>query len=169
MADGRTRAVEALVRTPAPELMQRMRELQSAATAAGLTPDEVGEVLNARAELPRQLFPEERAALLAVLCHAAFRGRDELVAQVDAARVASYCGCGCASVGLSAPSVPAADLPASPLPNRAEVLDSDGEPVGGVLVLVEDGYLSLLEVYAYDDCISPFPPPERLDFRGSPG
>jgi hypothetical protein len=100
-----------------------MRELQSAATAAGLTPDEVRDVLNARGELPRRLLPEERAVLLAVLNHAPFRGRDELLAQVGAARVASYCGCGCASVGLSVESsAPVADPPGSPLPNDAQVL-----------------------------------------------
>lgn len=169
MAHARTQAVEALKRTPAPELMERMKELQSAATGAGLTPDEVADVLNAREELPRSLLPEEHAALLAVLDHAPFWGRDELRAQVEAARVSSYCGCGCASVGLAVDSsAPAAASTASPLPNEAQVLGPDGEPVGGVLVFVEDGYLSLLEVYAYEDRISPFPAPEQFDFTPVP-
>jgi hypothetical protein len=169
MSHARMQAVEALRRTPVPELMERMKELQSAATAAGLTPDEAADVLNAREELPRSLLPDERAALLAVLDHAPFRGRDELRAQVQAARVASYCGCGCASVGLCVDSsASAAASSAGPLPNEAQVLGPDGEPVGGVLVFVEDGYLSLLEVYAYEDRISPFPALEQLDFTPVP-
>jgi hypothetical protein len=169
VADARTRAVESLSRTPAPELMQRMTELQSAAVAAGLTPDEVGAVLNARDDLPRPLLDEERATLLAVLNHAAFSGRDELLAQVDATRVVRYCGCGCASVGLAVErSAPAAEPPTSPLPNDAQVLGPDREPIGGVLVFVEEGYLALLEVYGYEDRISPFPSLERLDFTPLP-
>ena len=38
----------------------------------------------------------------------------------------------------------------------------------GVIVFVEEGYLSLLEVYGYEEGISPFPPPERLDFTPLP-
>lgn len=50
-------AVQALRDTPAPELAARRAELQAAANAAGLGPDEIGEVLNSRPELPRPLLP----------------------------------------------------------------------------------------------------------------
>ena len=53
--------------------------------------------------------------------------------------------------------------PRALFPNEAQVLGSDGEPVGGVLIFVKDGYLASLEVYAYEDRISPFPPVDRLD------
>jgi hypothetical protein len=103
--------------------------------------------------------------LLAVLEHEAFPGRDELVAQVDRARVESYCGCGCASVGLVVePSAPPAHAASSPVPTETWVVGADGEPLGGVVILVQDGYLSLLEVFAFEDRISPFPPPDRLEF-----
>jgi hypothetical protein len=113
---------------------------------------------------PRPLRAEERAALLALLNYANFEGRDALLAQADAARVVGHCDCGCATVDLAVDaSAPAAAPSPSPLPNEAAVLGDDGEPVGGVLVFVSDGYLSMLEVYAYDvEPISPFPPMERL-------
>src|SRR4051812_48911037 len=93
--------VQALLNTPAPDLAARRAELQAAAQASGLSPDEIGEVLNSRPELPRPLLPEERATLLAVLNYADFEGRDALVEQVDSSRVKWYCGCGCATVNLS--------------------------------------------------------------------
>jgi hypothetical protein len=153
-------AVRGLRETAAAELAGRRAELQQAAEAAGLTPREVEEILNARPDLPRPLLPEERATLLAVLHRADFPDRDALVAQTDAARVTGYCGCGCASVDLAVDrSAPAAAAAPSPVPNDVTLLDADGEPIGGVLVFLTDGYLSLLEVYDYGVPISPLPSP----------
>jgi hypothetical protein len=42
---------------------------------------------------PRKLTAAERDALVAVLTHADFQGRDALLEQVDAARVVAHCGC----------------------------------------------------------------------------
>jgi hypothetical protein len=109
------------------------------------------------------LLPEERATLLGLLNHADFEGRDALVVQVESARVDSYCGCGCATVGLTVdPAAPSVHLTYRPIPNDADVVDGEGELLGGVIVFVDDGYLSLLEVYWYEDPISPFPPLDRL-------
>jgi hypothetical protein len=100
---------------------------------------------------------------LAVLNYADFDGRDALLAQVDAARVVGFCGCGCATVDLAVDSAAPASSSASPTPNEATVLGADGEPIGGLLVFVKDGYLAMLEVYAFSgDPISPFPSRERL-------
>jgi hypothetical protein len=100
---------------------------------------------------------------MAILEHADFDGRDALIAQVDSAQVNSYCSCGCATVDLSVDRTrPAASHPAGPIPNEATVLDADGEPVGGIIVFVDEGYLELLEIYWFDEPISPFPPPDRL-------
>ncbi len=102
--------------------------------------------------------------LLALLNHADFDGRDELLAQVEVARVVGYCGCGCASVDLAVDGSPAATSVAHPIPNEATVLGADGEAVGGLLVFVSDGYLSMLEVYNYSiEPISPLPPTARLE------
>ena len=102
------------------------------------------------------------AALSAVLNYADFDGRDALLAQVDSARVVGYCGCGCATVLLAVESAAPASSSGSPIPNEATIIGADGDPLGGLLVFLEDGYLATLEVYSYDDPISPFPPMERL-------
>jgi hypothetical protein len=49
-----------------------------------------------------------------------------------------------------------------PVPNEAEVLDVNGEYIGGVIVFADDGYLSNLEVFWLWEPISPFPPLDRL-------
>jgi hypothetical protein len=154
-------AVQALLNTPAAELAARRAELQAAAQAAGLSLDDIAEVLNSRAELPRPLLAEERATLLALLNHAYFEGRDELVEQVDSARADGYCGCGCATVGLTVDrAAPSAGKSYHKIP--ADILDASGELIGGVLVFVDDGYLSSLEVFTYYEPISPLPPLDRL-------
>jgi hypothetical protein len=156
-------AVLALLNTPASELAARRVELQAAAHGAGLSIEEIGEVLNSRAELPRPLLPEERTTLLALLHYADFKGRDALVEQADSARAYSYCACGCATVSLTVdPAAPSARRTYRPIPNQATVLDADGEIIGGVIVFADDGYLSNLEIYWYEEPISPFPPLERL-------
>ena len=161
-------AVQALLNTPAPELAARRAKLQAAAQASGLSPDEIGQILNSRPELPRPLLLEERATLLALLNYADFKGRDALVEQVDSARVKWYCGCGCATVNLSVePAAPSARKTWRPIPNEAIVVDLNGENIGGVIVFADDGYLSSLEIFWYDEPISPFPPLDRLKpFKG---
>jgi len=115
-------------------------------------------------EPPRPLRPEERATLLALLNHADFRGRDELVEQVDAAQAVGGCTCGCATIDLIVdPAAPSAVGTYRPIPNEAEVIDAEGEHVGGVIVFTEDGYLSSLEIFTWlDDPINPLPPLEQL-------
>jgi hypothetical protein len=164
-SERRREAVELLTRTPIDELLARRRELQRAAQDAGLTPGEIRDTLNARPDLPRPLLPVERETLLALLRHADFEGRDELVAQVDSATVVGYCGCGCASVDLAVARVASrASVAPSVLPNSATVLDAAGDAIGGIVVFLEDGYLSYLEIYDWLEVpgISPLPPVERL-------
>jgi hypothetical protein len=113
--------------------------------------------------------PIERDTLLAILNHADFEGRDELISQVDAASVDGYCGCGCATVSLLVkPDAPRAPTAPNPVPNEAKVFDAEGVEVGGILIFVLDGYLSFLEIYDYfEDArgISPLPPLDRLVFE----
>lgn len=161
--NGRRRAERALLETPAAELAARRLELHAQARASGLTPDEIFELIAARNDLPRPLLPEERAALMAVLDHTEAPERTTLLAQADATQVESLCGCGCASVALLVDrGVPAAAGMRSPL-DEVMVVDETGEPLGGLLLFLDGGYLSHLEIYYYgDDPISPFPPRERL-------
>ena len=163
-------AVQALLNTPAAELAARRKELQVAAHAAGMEVYDIADVLKSRPELPRRLLPEERATLIALLNHADFDGRDALLEQVDTARVDWYCACGCATVNLIVdPQAPSAGKTYRPIPNEADVLDANGENIGGVIVFADEGYLSNLEIYSYEEPISPFPPLERLRLvkRGS--
>lgn len=109
------------------------------------------------------LAPEAVALLDALLAgdgpaHRALR------AQIPHLRVTGRCPCPCASidVDLDRAAVPAAPAAAHPAA-EATVLDSDGQPVGGVLVFASAGYLSGLEVYTWqDEPITRFPPPDRL-------
>jgi hypothetical protein len=162
----RNEGIEALAHTPTEELVERRAELQAAAQHAGLTPGEIEAVLNARPELPRPLLPIERETLLTILGYADFEGRDELLAQVDAAMVDGYVGCGCASVGLVVkPDAPRAPTAPSPVPNFARVFDAEGKEIGGILLFLLDGHLSFLEIYDYFEKshgISPFPPIDQL-------
>ncbi|MFI1170022.1 hypothetical protein [Streptomyces melanogenes] len=45
----------------------------------------------------------------------------------------------------------------------AMVLDAAGQPIGGAVVFAYDGYLSNLEIYAWDgEQITQLPSPDRL-------
>jgi hypothetical protein len=162
-------AVQALLNTPAAELTARRAELQATAEAAGMSTDDIKEVLNSRRELPRPLLPEERATLLSLLDYQDFEGRDELVAQVDAARVDGYCGCGCATVDLTVdPAAPSAPKGNWPIPNEAIVIDAAGEPIGRIIIFVDGGYLLMLQILSDQRPISPLPPLDRLQPFGRP-
>lgn len=159
-------AAEALRDAPAEELAARRAELQADAKAAGLTLHDIQHILDARSELPRPLLPEERAALSAILEYGDFEGRDALIAQAATALVDGYCACGCATVSLHVDrATQAANDVRSPIPNEAEVIGDDGDPIGGMIVFLEDGYLASLEIYSYEEPISPVPPPDRLRLR----
>jgi hypothetical protein len=163
-------SLRALLETPAAELAARRMELQAAAEEAGASVAEIGRLLNSRSELPRPLLPEERATLLALLNYADFEGRDALLGQVEFARVTWYRGCGWATVNLTVDrSLPSAGRTYRPIPNEAHIVDTNGEPAGGVIVFADDGYLSNLEVHWYEHPISPFPPLDQMQLqsRGS--
>src|SRR5207244_2127072 len=55
------------------------------------------------------------------------------------------------------PAAPSARKTYRPIPNEAIVVDLNGENTGGVIVFADDGYLSSLEIFWYDEPISPFP------------
>jgi hypothetical protein len=65
-------------------------------------------------------------------------------------------------------------MPSRTIPNEASVLDAAGETIGHLIVFVDDGYLSALEIFDYLDVpgISPLPPLDRLElgrFEEQPG
>ncbi|WP_271215761.1 hypothetical protein [Streptosporangium carneum] len=89
-----------------------------------------------------------------------FPGVDELRAQVPSAVVTGGCGCGCATVNLRTEGGPLALA----VPARKGVVVSAGVRGrgDGVLLFVEEGRLSCLEVYSCEDAPAPLPRPEDL-------
>jgi hypothetical protein len=154
-----------LTNTPTEEFLLRRGELGHSAVAAGLTGEEIKAALAARTDLPRLLLPIEQDTLRALLDRANFPGRDELLAQIESATVVGYCTCPCASIDLDVdrthPRGP--DVPGRTIPTQASVLDAAGEEIGGIIVFVDEGYLSALEIFDYGEPISPLPPLERLE------
>lgn len=101
--------------------------------------------------------------LLAILDARAFPGRDALRQQAATAWVDGECDCGCASIDLRvADDAPRAEQTPSPIPNEATVNGENGQPVGGIIVFLDDGRLALLEIYAYGDPIGTMPPLTQL-------
>jgi hypothetical protein len=76
---------------------------------------------------------------------------EELREQARHATASSGCECGCVTIDLHVPE----DLPASPAHTEAPVerpaVDAWGQPIGGVLLFVENGRLAGLEVYSDDE------------------
>jgi hypothetical protein len=109
---------------------------------------------------PRPLTQDARALLHALLAHD-FPGAAELRAQVDRATQAPGCTCGCGTLDLHVPSdVPTASSGGA-APVEGTVIGADGRPAGGVLLFVEDGRLSRLDVTSHGDPL-PLPSPEQV-------
>ncbi|MQA32748.1 hypothetical protein [Modestobacter roseus] len=109
---------------------------------------------------PTPLTDDARRLLDALLAHD-FLGVAELRAQVVRASSTPGCRCGCGTLDLhvpdDVPTVPAG----GPAPVEGTVVDADGTPVGGVLLFVEDGRLSRLDITSHGDPL-PLPSPDRV-------
>lgn len=110
-------------------------------------------------------LPAEAVALLEALLAADTPAFRALRAQIPHLRVTGGCACPCPSLDLAladpaaVPAAPATENPAA----EATVVDADGDPIGGVIVFVTEGRLSLLEVYSWaDEPITRLPSPDRL-------
>jgi hypothetical protein len=118
----------------------------------------------------RALNPEE-ARVLDRLLAVDFPDAGTLRAQLPHARVVGRCDCGCATVDLSVDrsrAKPATLVRGRPIPSEAVVLGDNAEPIGGVIVFLDDGYLSMLEVYAFGNSpIQEWPPLDRLEVAKS--
>jgi hypothetical protein len=97
----------------------------------------------------RDLTPDERGVLDLLLTRR-FQGRDALAAQARMVQTTGpSCSCGCPSFELRPDTtLPPADV-AERMPTDAHGTDQGGNPVG-VLLFVDDGYLSEVEVYSVD-------------------
>ena len=109
---------------------------------------------------PRSLTSTERALLGALLAHD-FTGAAVLRTQLDVATATTGCTCGCGTIDLHVPAgAPNAGV-AGPAPVEGTVHGPDGRPTGGVLLFVEDGRLSRLDVTSHGDPL-PVPDPAQV-------
>ncbi len=113
----------------------------------------------------RPLTDSERALLDAFLSHD-FRGVEELRTQVGRLRGSSGCTCGCGTLDLHVPDTLPRSSADGPVPVEGTVVSADGQPTGGLLLFVEDGRLSGLEVYSLTD--DPLPMPDLVHVRWHP-
>lgn len=118
-----------------------------------------------RKQFPRALGDREAAVLEWVLSQR-FMDADRLRAQAASAVATGRCACGCASIHLAVTQTPglAARTP-SPVPAQPQIVGDDGQPVGGVLLFLQDGWLSYLEAYSYHEPIRRFPSTDRLELE----
>lgn len=113
---------------------------------------------------PRPLDRNERALLDGLLA-LDFDGVAALREQARDVRAAPGCTCGCGSLDLFVAATSSPSMAASPIPGEAAVLDDAGEEIGGLLLFLDAGRLSYMEVYSYFDPL-PLPLVERI--RWSP-
>lgn len=106
----------------------------------------------------RDLADRERK-LLEFLLTGGFPGRNELLRQSETVSTrGSSCDCGCPSFWLD----PDKHLPPAEVLERVPVGATGRDPAGnmvGVILFVDDGYLSELEVFSHE---------ERSEFAGLP-
>ncbi|MFF1481410.1 hypothetical protein ACFVYD_28315 [Streptomyces sp. NPDC058301] len=110
-------------------------------------------------------LPAEAITLLETLLASDTPLHHALRAQIPHLRVTGHCSCSCATIVLGLDETLAAPAPVTdnPVVAEAEVLDSDGQEIGGVLVFAHGGYLSYLETYTWlDEPITQFPFPGQL-------
>ena len=84
--------------------------------------------------------------------------------QARAVRASRGCTCGCATIDLHVdPDAPvAAGDDTDPL--EASVLDGSGRVAGGLLLFVQGGRLSCLEVHSLGDDPAPMPSADRVQY-----
>jgi hypothetical protein len=91
--------------------------------------------------------------------------------QLAHVRVERSCICGCGSIGfIHPPSSIAADLEGIyAFEVEATAYDSEGQATGGLILILRDGFLSDVDVFALVTDFIPFPPLERLRWMTPPG
>jgi hypothetical protein len=116
-------------------------------------------------QFPRPLTTRESEVLQTLLSFE-FNGCEELRGQAGYVTVVGRCGCGCASIDLD---VDRSETPSSkadsPIPAEGTWHIESGDVGGGIILLLDDGWLSYLEIYGNsDDPPAEFPPPHRIEF-----
>lgn len=159
----REAALGQLLETPAAELAARRAQIQARAEAAGFSAEEIQDILNSRADMPRALLPEEREALLLSCESLDGPTYEALHAQVAAAKVSEYnCACPCAGVGLVVDRTKAPPVWTDSPFGDVSIYDPNGEFIGGAMAWLDDGYLAGLEIWWVHEPISPIPTGDQL-------
>ncbi len=115
---------------------------------------------------PGRPLTEPESLVLSSLLALDFTGVAELRCQAVSARVVGTCGCGCASVELEVDRAECAPSSTGrPIAAEATVLDQSGNEIGGIIVFLEAGYLSYLEIYSFYEPIEAFPSRDRLQIH----
>ena len=109
---------------------------------------------------PRPLTRDE-AAVLGLLLAQEFPGVDALREQARELTATVGCTCGCGTIALHPLGGPPAEV-RDRVPVEGTVTGSDGEPVGLVLLFVDDGRLSALEVAGFVDEPLAMPSSDRV-------
>ena len=107
---------------------------------------------------PRQVSAIERAILDALLAPD-FPGVQPLRDQLDGVTVVGRCDCGCPTIDFSAfrfSSDESLRATGTPTPYQGIASSPDGEPVGDIILFVDEGHLTSLEYVAHAG-----PPPEE--------
>ncbi|PYF99329.1 hypothetical protein SAMN05216184_10739 [Georgenia satyanarayanai] len=114
-------------------------------------------------------LPDVARALLEALLAHDLPAAPALRAQAVSVRTRPGCTCGCGTLELV---VTDDGAPLAPLhgtfPVEGEVHDDDGTPVAGLLLFVEEGRLSSLEIFSYGDDGLPLPAPDRVTWVERP-
>ncbi len=112
----------------------------------------------------RPLNDREREIVSRVLRAAKMPGGDQLLAQVPSAQVS---GGVTTFLDLEVPHIyPPASLADGPLPVRAFVTGECGEAMGEILIWVEQGYLSGLELAWFtEEAPTEWPTPEQVQLE----
>lgn len=97
---------------------------------------------------PRPLESNERALLDGFLA-LDFEGVAALRSQARGVMAAPGCTCGCGSPDLFPDGASPRSTAASPIPSEGGIRDDAGEEVGGLLLFLDAGRLSYMEVYSY--------------------
>jgi hypothetical protein len=115
-------------------------------------------------DYPRSLSKKERDALNLPLA-ADFPGVEELREQAKTVVVSGRCTCGCATIDLYVdPASAPPPATTSRIPVEAQTREDDRGETFGLLLFVDEGWLSLLEIVYYRDFIpAEFPAPSAFE------
>jgi hypothetical protein len=115
----------------------------------------------------RPLTAVERSLLEAIIARVGDPESGMLRSQLEVAQAQSGCPCGCGTIDIVLPDdITASTLTGGGVVVEGDVLDDAGQPVGGLLLFVDDGRLHDLEIWSVGEPLE-LPPVERTRLRAA--